>query len=142
MSSAESFRRSASAELPNAVCANATSRCSRESREGSLSVPCGKDAPLSPIALLNNPRASGEAICELTETIAAIEMAKRAGFAAIVSHRSGETEDTTIADLAVAMNAGQIKTGAPARSERVAKYNRLLWIERELGPSASFAGHE
>ena len=76
----------------------------------------------------------------LTETLAAIEMAKRAGFTAVVSHRSGETEDTTIADLVVATNAGQIKTGAPARSERVAKYNRLLQIERELGPAAGYAG--
>src|SRR5436305_4432127 len=69
----------------------------------------------------------------LTETLEAIEMAKRASFTAVVSHRSGETEDTTIADLVVATNAGQIKTGAPARSERVAKYNRLLVIEDELG---------
>ena len=73
----------------------------------------------------------------LTETLAAIEMAKRAAFTAVVSHRSGETEDTTIADLVVATNAGQIKTGAPARSERVAKYNRLLAIEEELGAETS-----
>src|SRR5215471_1306567 len=77
----------------------------------------------------------------LTETLAAIEMAKRAAFTAVVSHRSGETEDTTIADLVVATNAGQIKTGAPARSERVAKYNRLLAIEDELGEkTARYAG--
>lgn len=76
----------------------------------------------------------------LTETIAAIEMAKRAGWTAIISHRSGETEDTTIADLAVAMNTGFIKSGAPCRSERVAKYNRLLRIEEELGESARYAG--
>ncbi len=77
----------------------------------------------------------------LTETLAAIEMAKRAAFTAVVSHRSGETEDTTIADLVVAVNAGQIKTGAPARSERVAKYNRLLVIEDELGEeTARYAG--
>jgi enolase len=77
----------------------------------------------------------------LTETLAAIEMAKRASFTAVVSHRSGETEDTTIADLVVATNAGQIKTGAPARSERVAKYNRLLAIEDELGEkTARYAG--
>ena len=77
----------------------------------------------------------------LSETLDAIEMAKRASFTAVVSHRSGETEDTTIADLVVATNAGQIKTGAPARSERVAKYNRLLVIEDELGEeSASYAG--
>ncbi|MDQ2717546.1 MAG: phosphopyruvate hydratase [Chloroflexota bacterium] len=77
----------------------------------------------------------------LTETLDAIETAKQAGFTAVVSHRSGETEDTTIADLVVATNAGQIKTGAPARSERVAKYNRLLVIEEELGDeSARYAG--
>lgn len=78
----------------------------------------------------------------LTETLDAIEMAKRAAFSAVVSHRSGETEDTTIADLVVATNAGQIKTGAPARSERVAKYNRLLVIEDELGEeTARYAGY-
>ena len=76
----------------------------------------------------------------LTETLAAIEMAKRAGFTAIVSHRSGETEDSTIADIAVATNAGQIKTGAPSRTDRVAKYNQLLRIEEELGDSAQFEG--
>ena len=77
----------------------------------------------------------------LTETMEAIEMAKRASFTAVVSHRSGETEDTTIADLVVATNAGQIKTGAPARSERVAKYNRLLVIEEELSEkTARYAG--
>ncbi len=76
----------------------------------------------------------------LTETLAAIEMAKRAAYTAVISHRSGETEDTTIADLAVASSAGQIKAGAPARSERVAKYNRLMAIEDELGESAQYAG--
>jgi enolase len=76
----------------------------------------------------------------LTETLAAIEMAKRAGYTAIVSHRSGETEDVTIADLVVATNAGQIKTGAPSRTDRVAKYNQLLRIEEELGATALFAG--
>ena len=76
----------------------------------------------------------------LTETIAAIKMAQQAGWTAVVSHRSGETEDTTIADLAVGLNTGQIKAGAPCRSERTAKYNRLLRIEDELGQSASFAG--
>jgi enolase len=76
----------------------------------------------------------------LTETIDAIRMAQQAGWTAVVSHRSGETEDTTIADLAVALNTGQIKTGAPCRSERTAKYNRLLRIEDELKESASFAG--
>jgi enolase len=76
----------------------------------------------------------------LTETIEAIELARRAGWTAVVSHRSGETEDTTIADLVVAMGTGQIKTGAPSRSERVAKYNRLLRIEGELGDGALFLG--
>ncbi len=76
----------------------------------------------------------------LTETLDAIEMANRAGYTAVISHRSGETEDSTIADLAVALNAGQIKTGAPARSERVAKYNQLLRIEEELDESAQFRG--
>jgi len=76
----------------------------------------------------------------LTETIKAIEMAHQAGWTAIISHRSGETEDTFIADLAVALNTGQIKTGAPCRSERTAKYNRLLRIEEELGDKASYAG--
>jgi enolase len=76
----------------------------------------------------------------LTETIEAIEMARRAGWAAVVSHRSGETEDTTIADLVVATGTGQIKTGAPSRSERVAKYNRLLRIEGELGDEARYLG--
>jgi enolase len=76
----------------------------------------------------------------LTETLQAIDMAKRAGWTAVVSHRSGETEDTTIADLAVAMNTGQIKAGAPARGERTAKYNRLLRIEEELGGGARYAG--
>ena len=76
----------------------------------------------------------------LTETFNAIELANRHNMTAIVSHRSGETEDTTIADIAVAVNAGQIKTGAPARSDRVAKYNRLLRIEDELGESAEYRG--
>jgi enolase len=79
-------------------------------------------------------------IGSLSETLAAIEMAKRAGWTSVVSHRSGETEDTTIADLAVAMNTGQIKTGAPCRSDRVAKYNQLLRIEDELGEGAAFPG--
>lgn len=76
----------------------------------------------------------------LTETLDAIEMAKQAGYTCVISHRSGETEDTTIADLSVAVNAGQIKTGAPARSDRVAKYNQLLRIEEELADSATYAG--
>lgn len=76
----------------------------------------------------------------LTETLDAIEMAKRAGYTAVISHRSGETEDVTIADIAVATNAGQIKTGAPSRSDRVAKYNQLLRIEEALDESAAYAG--
>lgn len=81
-------------------------------------------------------------IGSLTETLAAIEMAKRASYTAVVSHRSGETEDATIADLAVATNAGQIKTGAPCRTDRVAKYNQLLRIEERLGDSAQYLGEQ
>jgi len=76
----------------------------------------------------------------LSETLDAVEMAKKAGYTAIISHRSGETEDTTIADIVVAVNAGQIKTGAPSRTDRVAKYNQLLRIEEELGSEAGFPG--
>ena len=76
----------------------------------------------------------------LTETLDAVELAHRSGYRAVISHRSGETEDATIADLAVATNAGQIKTGASARSDRVAKYNQLLRIEEELGGEAAFPG--
>ena len=76
----------------------------------------------------------------LTETFNAIETAKRAGYTCIISHRSGETEDTTLADIAVAVNAGQIKTGAPARTDRVAKYNQLLRIEEDLGKAAKYNG--
>ena len=78
----------------------------------------------------------------LTETLDAIAMANRSGYTAIISHRSGETEDTTIADLAVALNAGQIKSGAPSRSDRVAKYNQLLRIEEELGDQAQYPGKD
>jgi phosphopyruvate hydratase len=81
-------------------------------------------------------------IGSVSETIEAIKMAQKAGYTAVVSHRSGETEDTTIADLAVALNAGQIKTGAPNRSERVAKYNQLLRIEEELDENAKYAGFD
>ena len=76
----------------------------------------------------------------LTETLDAVRMAQEAGYAAVMSHRSGETEDATIADLAVATNCGQIKTGSLARSDRVAKYNQLIRIEEELGPKARYAG--
>lgn len=79
-------------------------------------------------------------IGSLTETIEAVELSHRVGWRTVISHRSGETEDTTIADLAVALNTGQIKTGAPARSDRVAKYNQLIRIEAELGNTASYAG--
>jgi len=79
-------------------------------------------------------------IGSLTETIQAVELCQRAGWRAVTSHRSGETEDTTIADLSVALNTGQIKTGAPARSDRVSKYNQLLRIEEELGSEAAYAG--
>jgi len=78
----------------------------------------------------------------LTETLDAIQMANRAGYTAVVSHRSGETEDATIADIVVATNAGQIKTGAPSRTDRVAKYNQLLRIEEELGDVAEYLGHD
>ena len=76
----------------------------------------------------------------LTETLNAIQMANRAGYTAVVSHRSGETEDTTIADLSVALNAGQIKTGAPSRTDRVAKYNQLLRIEEDLETASRYLG--
>jgi len=79
-------------------------------------------------------------IGSLTETLEAVELCHRTGWTAIVSHRSGETEDATIADLAVALNTGQIKIGAPARSDRVSKYNQLLRIEAELGETARYAG--
>ena len=79
-------------------------------------------------------------IGSVSETLEAIKMAHKAGYTAIVSHRSGETEDTTIADLAVALNTCQIKTGAPSRSERVAKYNQLLRIEEEMGTGAQYPG--
>jgi enolase len=78
----------------------------------------------------------------LTETFAAIEMARRACYTAVVSHRSGETEDTTIADIAVATNALQIKTGSLARSDRLAKYNQLLRIEEDLGETAAYPGRD
>ena len=78
----------------------------------------------------------------LTETFRAVELAKRHGYTAIVSHRSGETEDVTMSDIAVALNAGQIKSGAPARTDRVAKYNQLLRIEEDLGPAATYGGME
>ena len=78
----------------------------------------------------------------LSETIEAVELAHRSGYAAVISHRSGETEDTTIADLAVATNAGQIKTGSLSRSDRLAKYNQLIRIEEQLGESALYPGRK
>jgi len=78
----------------------------------------------------------------LTETLDAIEMAHKNGYTAVISHRSGETEDTTIADIAVATNAGQIKTGSMSRTDRIAKYNQLFRIEEELGESALFLGRD
>ena len=78
----------------------------------------------------------------ITETLDAIEMAKRAGYTAVVSHRSGETDDSTIADLVLAVNAGQIKTGAPSRMDRVAKYNQLLRLEDMLGDTGQYKGLE
>lgn len=81
-------------------------------------------------------------IGSLTESVAAVQMAQKAGFTAVMSHRSGETEDTTIADLAVALNTGQIKTGAPARTDRIAKYNQLLRIEDQLGQAAIYPGRD
>ena len=79
-------------------------------------------------------------IGSVTETLATVEMAQHAGYTAVMSHRSGETEDSTIADLAVATNCGQIKTGSLSRSDRIAKYNQLIRIEEELGPAALYAG--
>jgi enolase len=76
----------------------------------------------------------------LTETVEAVEMAKQAGYTAVISHRSGETEDTTIADLVVALNAGQIKTGSMSRGERIAKYNQLMRIEDQLGKTSEYKG--
>ena len=103
--------------------------CIRDSLQKGIDRKCGN----SILIKLNQ-------IGTLTETMEAVKLAKRAGYTAIVSHRSGETEDTTIADLSVALNAGQIKTGAPSRTERVAKYNQLLRIEEELGSGARYLG--
>ena len=81
-------------------------------------------------------------IGSLTETFEAVEMAQKAGYAAVISHRSGESEDTTIADIAVALNAGQIKTGSASRTDRIAKYNQLMRIEDELGEAAEYLGKD
>ena len=87
-----------------------------------------------------SPQANPDGSVSVTESLEAMATAERYGYAQVVSHRSGETEDTTIADIAVATNAGQIKTGAPCRTDRVAKYNQLLRIEDELGDAATYAG--
>ena len=109
----------------------------------------GDDLFVTNVSRLSQGIASGVAnsilvkvnqIGSLTETIAAVDMAHRAGYTSVMSHRSGETEDSTIADLSVALNCGQIKTGSLARSDRLAKYNQLLRIEEELGSSAVYAG--
>ena len=109
----------------------------------------GDDVFVTNVEILQRGIASGVAnavlvkvnqIGTLTESLDTVAMATRAAYASVISHRSGETEDTTIADLAVAANTGQIKCGAPARSDRVAKYNQLLRIEEDLGETASFAG--
>ncbi len=111
----------------------------------------GDDVFVTNVALIERAVESGVAnavlikpnqIGTLTETLDAIDLATRASYRTVISHRSGETEDTTIADLAVAVNAGQIKTGAPCRTERVAKYNQLLRIEEDLGASAAFLGRD
>ena len=120
-------------------------------RLGSSATLVGDDLFVTNVARLQRGITEGSAnailiklnqIGTLTETLAAVRMAHQAGWSVVISHRSGETEDTTIADLAVATGAGLIKTGAPARSERVAKYNRLLRIEEELGPAARYAGRD
>ena len=97
-------------------------------------------AAASTLGVANSILVKVNQIGTLTETLEAIRIAREAGYTAVISHRSGETEDTTIADLAVATGAGQIKTGAPSRSDRVAKYNRLLRIEEQLGSKAEFPG--
>jgi enolase len=109
----------------------------------------GDDLFVTNVARLSDGIANGIAnsilikvnqIGTLTETLAAVETAHKAGYSAVMSHRSGETEDSTIADLSVATNCGQIKTGSLARSDRTAKYNQLMRIEEELGPQAKYAG--
>ena len=94
----------------------------------------------SSVGVANSVLVKVNQIGSLTETLDTVELATRNGYSSVMSHRSGETEDTTIADLAVATNCGQIKTGAPARSDRVAKYNQLLRLEADLGESAAFRG--
>ena len=112
-----------------------------------LTTVCGKLTQLvGDDIFVTNPlifaRGIADQIGTVTETVEAIELARRSGYRSIVSHRSGETEDTFIADFVVAMGTGQIKTGSASRSERVAKYNQLLRIEEELGSSAVFLGRK
>ena len=104
----------------------------------SLLVTLANSGPVSSRGIANSILIKVNQIGTLTETIDAVNMAKNAGFTSVMSHRSGETEDTTIADLAVALNCGQIKTGSASRSARMAKYNQLLRIEEELGSEAYF----
>ena len=127
-----------------------------DSRAGSAHRPDRRTSASSSATISSSPTSSGwrrhqrragnsilvkvNQIGTLTETLAAVEMAHKAGYTAVMSHRSGETEDATIADLAVATNCGQIKTGSLARSDRTAKYNQLLRIEEELGPQAKYGG--
>ncbi len=113
--------------------------CSSSATTSSSRIPCACAAGIDE-SVANSILIKVNQIGTLTETEAAISLAHEAGYTAVISHRSGETEDATIADLAVATNAGQIKTGAPARSERVAKYNQLLRIEEELGDRAVWPG--
>ena len=113
--------------------------CSSSATTSSSPTPSACAAASTP-ASANSILVKVNQIGTLTETLAAIAMARDAGYSAVMSHRSGETEDVTIADLAVATGCGQIKTGAPSRSDRVAKYNQLLRIEEQLGADASFPG--
>ena len=119
----------------------------RSSATGSRSSATTCSSPTRSASPAASPSSSANAVLvkvnqigSLTETLDAVDLAHRAGFSCMMSHRSGETEDTTIADLAVATGCGQIKTGAPARSDRVAKYNQLLRIEEELDDAARYAG--
>ena len=114
-----------------ARCSSSATTCSSRTSSGSAAA-----SPSAANALLVKVNQIGT----LTETLDSADLAHRNGYRCMISHRSGETEDTTIADIAVATNCGQIKTGAPARSERVAKYNQLLRIEEELDDAARYAG--
>ena len=115
------------------------SRCSSSATTSSSRIPCGCSEGIDR-GVGNSILVKVNQIGTLTETIEAVRLAQANGYTAVMSHRSGETEDATIADLAVALGTGQIKTGAPARSDRVAKYNQLLRIEEELGSRATYPG--